>query len=91
MGFEREQLPSSTRETSNADGLEFTGVSFRTPLSEIQVERQNNLAINVFSWERGKVVVLRNTNMPSEVEKVSLMFTVNPRTGNNNYSLIKTS
>ena len=32
------------------DGLEFTGVSFPTPLSEIQqVERQNNLAMNVFS------------------------------------------
>ena len=43
------------------DGLNFTGIDFPTPVSQIgRLERQNqNLAINVFGWENGQVVVHR--------------------------------
>ena len=43
------------------DGLNFTGIDFPTPVSQIdRLERQNeNLAINVFGWEKGQVVVHR--------------------------------
>ena len=65
------------------DGFDFTGVNFPTPLSEIpRVEQQNNLAINVFGREGGKVVVLRNSDMPHKYEPVNVMLTVNKETGN---------
>ena len=43
------------------DGLNFTGIDFPTPVSQIdRLERQNiNLAINVFGWEKEQVVVHR--------------------------------
>ena len=43
------------------DGLNFTGIDFPTPVSQLdRLERQNeNLAINVFGWEEGQVVVHR--------------------------------
>ena len=43
------------------DGLNFTGIDFPTPVSQIdRLERQDtNLAINVFGWENGRVVVHR--------------------------------
>ncbi|KAK3790228.1 hypothetical protein RRG08_027443 [Elysia crispata] len=40
-----------------ADGLDFTGVDAPTPISQIgKVERQNDLAINVFGWDKGVIV-----------------------------------
>jgi len=43
------------------DGLNFTGIDFPTPVSQIdKLERQNpNLAINVFGWEKEQVIVHR--------------------------------
>ena len=41
------------------DGLDFSGISSPTPISEIsRVESQNNLAINVFGWD-GVVTVFK--------------------------------
>ena len=41
------------------DGLNFTGIDFQTPASQIdRLERQNpNLAINVFGWEKEQLIV----------------------------------
>ena len=53
--------------TPTDDGLDFSGISSPTPISEIsRVESQNNLAINLFGWD-GVVTVLRtskSTNKP---------------------------
>ena len=39
------------------DGLDFTGIDAPTPLSQIgKVESQNDLAINVFGWDKGVIV-----------------------------------
>ena len=39
------------------DGLDFTGIDTPTPISQIdRVERQNDLAINVFGWDKGVIV-----------------------------------
>ena len=39
------------------DGLDFTGIDAPTPISQIpQVEKQNNLAINVFGWDEDVTV-----------------------------------
>ena len=51
------------------DGLNFTGIDFPTPVSQIdRLERQNqNLAINVFGRENGQVVVHRISGRGGEV------------------------
>ena len=53
--------PTKTSSYPTEDGLNFAGIDFPTPVSQIgRLERQNpNLAINVFGWEGGNVVVYR--------------------------------
>ena len=54
------------------DGLDFEGIDFPTPVSQIdKLQRQNpNLAINVFGWEKEQVIVHRisqkDGNTPSK-------------------------
>ena len=57
------------------DGLNFTGIDFPTPVSQIdRLERQNeNLAINVFGWEKGHVVVHRISEESGETQRINLM------------------
>ena len=39
------------------DGLDFTGIDTPTPISQIsKVEKQNNLVINVFGWDKGVII-----------------------------------
>ena len=59
------------------DGLNFTGIDFPTPVSQIErLERQNhNLAINVFGWEDGRVVVHRISEKGGETPRINLMLT----------------
>lgn len=50
-----------TRSYPAEDVLDFTGIDSPAPVSQInKLEKQNsNLAINVFSWEKGQVIVHR--------------------------------
>ena len=42
------------------DGLDFSGISFPTPLNEIsKVKTKNDLAINVLEWTKNRVIVRR--------------------------------
>ena len=70
------------------DGLNFTGIDFPTPVSQIdRLERQNeNLAINVFGWEKGQVVVHRISEK-GETPRINLMLT--KQRENTHYSLVK--
>ena len=71
------------------DGLNFRGIDFPTPVSQIdRLERQNtNLAINVFGWENGHVVVHRISEKSGETPRINLMLT---KQGENlHYSLVK--
>ena len=53
------------------DGLDFTGISFPTPLDEIpKVEKLNNIAINVLSFKNKKATIrhtgeMEDQNVPS--------------------------
>ena len=80
-----------TRTTSypTEDGLNFTGIDFPTPVSQIdRLERQNqNLAINVFGWEKEQVVVHRLSEKGGEVPRINLMLTKQGE--NTHYSLVK--
>ena len=55
------------------DKLNFTGISAPTSINQItKVERQNNLAINVFGW-KGYVIVHQLSKQPSEISRINLM------------------
>ena len=71
------------------DGLNFTGIDFPTPVSQIdRLERQNmNLAINVFGWENDRVIVHRISEKGSETPRINLMLI---KQGENmHYSFVK--
>ena len=57
------------------DGLNFAGIDFPTPVSQIgRLERQNpNLAINVFGWENNRVIVHRISERGGEIPRINLM------------------
>ena len=71
------------------DGLNFTGIDFPTPVSQIdRLERQNpNLSINVFGWEDGRVVVHRISEKGGEIPRINLMLTKQGE--NTHYSYVK--
>ena len=71
------------------DRLNFTGIDFPTPVSQIdRLERQNsNLAINAFGWENGQVVVHRISEKGGETPRINLMLTKQGE--NTHYSLVK--
>ncbi|KAK3800219.1 hypothetical protein RRG08_007560, partial [Elysia crispata] len=52
--FQAADHPYRPTKYPTADGLDFTGIDAPTPISQIvKVERQNDLAINVFGWDKG--------------------------------------
>ena len=71
------------------DGLNFAGIDFPTPVSQFgRLERQNpNLAINVFGWEGGNVVVHRISERGGEIPRINLMLTTQGE--NSHYSFVK--
>ena len=71
------------------DGLNFTGIDFPTPVSQFdRLERQNpNLAINVFGWEGGNVVVHKISEKGGEIPRINLMLTTQGE--NSHYSYVK--
>ena len=71
------------------DGLNFIGIDFPTSVSQIKrLESQNsNLAINVFGWENGHVVVYRISEKGGEIPRINLMLIKQGK--NTHYSLVK--
>ena len=56
------------------DGLNFDGIDAPTPLSQInKVENLNNLAINVYGWENGKIIIHQISNQPPETQRINTM------------------
>ena len=85
----RGRNPIRTSSYPTEDGLNFTGIDFPTPVSQIdRLERQNtNLAIKVFGWENGHVVVHRISEKDGETPRINLMLTKQGE--NKHYSLVK--
>ena len=71
------------------DGLDFTGIDFPTPVSQIdRLERQNpNIAINVFGWDKGQVLVHRISEKQGGTPRINLMITKQDE--NTYYSYVK--
>ena len=85
----RGRNPIRTSSYPAEDGLNFTGIDFPTPVSQFdRLERQNhNLAINVFGWEGGHVVVYRISGKGGEIPRINLMLTKQGE--NSHYSYVK--
>ena len=64
------------------DGLDFTRIDFPTPLSQIsKIEKQNDLAITVFGWCKGKTVVARVSEVEDpNTRRIHLMMLTNKHT-----------
>jgi len=71
------------------DGLNFEGIDFPTPVSQIsRLERQNpNLAINVFGWDKEQVIVHRISEKEGNIPRTNLMIT--KQGDNTHYSYVK--
>ena len=80
---------SRTSSYPTDDGLNFAGIDFPTPVSQIdRLERQNlNLAINVFGWENDRVIVHRISEKGGETPRINLMLT--KKGENTHYSFVK--
>ena len=67
------QNPQRITWYSDKDDLNFEGIDAPTPVSQIlRVERQNNLAINVFGWDKG-VIVHYISKQPQEAPRINLL------------------
>ena len=71
------------------DGLNFAGIDFPTPVSQIdRLEKQNpNLAINVFGWEKEQVIVHMLSEKDGAIPRINLMITKQGE--NTHYSWVK--
>ena len=66
-------MPERTTKYPVKDGLNFEGINAPTLISQItKVEKQNNLAINVFGW-KGRVIVHQLSKQPKELTRINLM------------------
>ena len=56
------------------DGLDFTGVGAPTPVSQVeQVEKQNNLAINVFGWDKKRLIIYHMSKQSVGLDRINLL------------------
>ena len=81
--------PNRTTSYPKEDGLDFIGIDFPTPVSQIgRLERQNpHLAINVFGWQKEQVIFHRLIEKGGEIPRINLMIT---KQGENiHYSWVK--
>ena len=69
------------------DGLNFEGINAPTPISQIpRMEKQNNLAINIFGWKSG-VINHRLRNQPLLMPRINKLLI--EKNGKFHYTLIK--
>ena len=69
------------------DGLNFKGIDAPTPISQIpKVEKLNNLAINVFGWDKG-VTVNRLSTQPDGMPCINLLLI--EKAGKHHFTWIK--
>ena len=65
--------PERSRWYPTEHGLNFQGINTPTPISQIpKVEKLNNLAINVFGWDKG-VTVYRLSTQPDGKPRINLL------------------
>ncbi|KAK3794857.1 hypothetical protein RRG08_001008 [Elysia crispata] len=85
--FQAAENPHRPAKYPTADGLDFAGIDAPTPISQIgKVERQNDLAINVFGWDKG-VIVHHISKQPEDIPRINLLLI--EKAGKFHYTWIK--
>ena len=85
--FQVVRNPQRPNKYPTADGLDFTGIDAPTPISQIpKVEWQNDLAINVFGWDKG-VSVHHISKQPENIPRRNLLLI--EKAGKFHYTWIK--
>ena len=70
------------------DNLNMQGIDFPTPISQInKIERQNNIALNVYGYERA-VVPYHISGQPTEMPRINLLL-LHDKQDNYHYCWIK--
>ena len=71
------------------DNLNMEGIDFSTPISQInKIERQNNIALNIYGYERA-VVPYHISGQPIEMPRINLLL-LHDKQDNYLYCWIKT-
>ena len=85
----RGRNPQRTSSYPTNDGLNFAGIDFPTPVSQIdKLERQNpNIALNVFGWKNEQVIVHRISEKDGSIPRINVMIT--KKGESTHYSLVK--
>ena len=79
--------PERPRWYTAEDVMNFEGIEAPTPISQVpKVERYNNLAINVFGWDKF-ITVHRLSNQPQEIPRINLLLI--EKAGKFHYTWIK--
>ena len=85
--FQVAKDPQRPTKYPTEDGLDFTGIDAPTPISQIpKVEWQNDLAINVFGWDKG-VIVQHISNQPEDMPRTNMLLI--EKAGKFHYTWIK--
>ena len=65
---------TSSYPSDDKDGLDLNSIDSPTPVSQIRnVEKQNNLAINVFGFEKGTIIIHYLSKMDDKMQRTNLM------------------
>ena len=66
--------PQRTTKYPIEDGLNFEGINSPTPVSQVKkVEKQNNLAMNVFGWDKGNVIIHHFSKQSGDINRINLL------------------
>ena len=71
--FPIDKDPQRTTKYPIEDGLNFEWINSPTPVSQVKkVEKQNNLAINVFGWDKGNVIIHHFSKQSVHINRINL-------------------
>ena len=82
--------PQRSSKYSTKDDLDFTGIDAPTPISQIsKVEKQNDLAINVFGWDNAHACVIIHRLSDAALARTTVNMLLIEKAGKFHYTWIK--
>ena len=82
--------PQRPAKYSTKDGLDFTGIDYPTPISQIsRIEKQNDLAINVFGWDNAHTCVIIHRLSDAAQARTTVNMLLIEKAGKLHYTWIK--
>ena len=88
--FPAAKNPQRPAKYSTKDGLDFTGIDYPTPISQIsRIEKQNDLAINVFGWDNAHTCVIIHRLSDAAQARTTVNMLLIEKAGKLHYTWIK--